>query len=217
MNIDELSRYNASRSYRAFMDGLGLSFVDKDDEGWVICRSMVAFDGLGQWSADEFMATRLVEANARSLLGAFSLVSRVVGSPIELRLLYAMTTVALERGIAVFLWRENLAACQEFGLLGKQRIELSAQFQIGDYSVDFLMTGLMEGDSEVKPVNKVVVECDGHDFHERTKEQAASDKKRDRDIQAAGYQVLRFTGSEIFARPYECAIEVINLAFTNRT
>ena len=33
------------------------------------------------------------------------------------------------------------------------------------------------------------MECDGHDFHERTKEQASSDKKRDRSLQAAGFLV----------------------------
>lgn len=56
-----------------------------------------------------------------------------------------------------------------------------------------------------------LVECDGHEFHERTKEQAGRDKARDRDLQAHGYAVLRFTGSEIWADPRACADEVVNL------
>ena len=34
---------------------------------------------------------------------------------------------------------------------------------------------------------KIVVELDGHDYHERTKEQADYDKSRDRSIPAAGH------------------------------
>lgn len=44
---------------------------------------------------------------------------------------------------------------------------------------------------------RVVVECDGHDYHERTKEQAARDRSRDRALTGLGWRVLRFTGREI--------------------
>mgnify|MGYP003580046510 CR=1 FL=1 len=55
----------------------------------------------------------------------------------------------------------------------------------------------------------MIVECDGHEFHERTKQQARRDKQRDRFFQSIGYKVLRFTGSEIWADPDECASEII--------
>jgi very-short-patch-repair endonuclease len=54
----------------------------------------------------------------------------------------------------------------------------------------------------------VCIECDGHAFHERTKEQAARDKKRDRELLTSGWPVMRFTGSEIFADPVGCARQV---------
>jgi hypothetical protein len=54
----------------------------------------------------------------------------------------------------------------------------------------------------------VALECDGHDFHERTKEQAERDRKRDRDLQSAGFTVLRFTGSEIWRDARVVAREV---------
>ncbi len=54
---------------------------------------------------------------------------------------------------------------------------------------------------------KAIVECDGHDFHERTKEQAAHDKGRDRHLQSLGYYVLRFTGSELWNNHRQCARE----------
>jgi hypothetical protein len=43
----------------------------------------------------------------------------------------------------------------------------------------------------------VVVECDGHDFHERTVEQASRDRKRDRELQRLDIPVFRFTGTDV--------------------
>ncbi len=53
-----------------------------------------------------------------------------------------------------------------------------------------------------------VVELDGHDFHEKTKEQASKDKARDRAMQKEGWAVLRFTGSDVFADPERCLAEI---------
>lgn len=77
-----------------------------------------------------------------------------------------------------------------------------------DYRADFLASivrwysgeGLADDSADFgyRCFRKAVVELDGHDFHERTKEQAARDRSRDRDLMANGYQVLRFTGSEVW-------------------
>jgi len=77
----------------------------------------------------------------------------------------------------------------------------SARRSIGPYRVDFLVFAL--GDP-----HGVIVECDGHDFHERTREQSEHDKKRDRFLTSEGYRVLRFTGREIWRDPLACAGEV---------
>jgi hypothetical protein len=53
------------------------------------------------------------------------------------------------------------------------------------------------------------IECDGHDHHERNKEQAQRDRKKDRYFQKHGMTLLRFTGSEIWADPMACANEII--------
>lgn len=85
-------------------------------------------------------------------------------------------------------------------------IVVEPQKKLRDYRVDFLVSfnvGLPEPD---KPVIKtVVVECDGHDFHDRTPEQASRDRARDRAIQASGIPVLRFTGTDINRNPMKCA------------
>jgi very-short-patch-repair endonuclease len=62
----------------------------------------------------------------------------------------------------------------------------------GEYAVDCCVT------RRGSRTPLVVIEIDGHDFHERTKEQARSDKQRERAIVRAGTTVVRFSGSEIF-------------------
>lgn len=84
---------------------------------------------------------------------------------------------------------------------------MKQQVEIGRYRVDFVVWYYRDTPDQIA----VVVECDGHDFHERTKEQARRDKSRDRFLQARGYFVLRFTGSELWADPAECVSEVIDL------
>jgi len=75
--------------------------------------------------------------------------------------------------------------------------QLQPQYELLGYRADFAW-----------PESKIVIEADGHEYHERTKEQAARDRKRDRVMQRAGWMVLRFTGSEIHADAAACAREV---------
>jgi very-short-patch-repair endonuclease len=54
-----------------------------------------------------------------------------------------------------------------------------------------------------------IIECDGHDFHERTKQERQYEKQRDRFFTVRGYKILRFTGSEIVRDPCDVAAEVL--------
>lgn len=58
-----------------------------------------------------------------------------------------------------------------------------------------------------KPRIKIVVECDGFQYHS-SKEAFKKDRQRDRAFQARGYEVLRYTGSEIFNDPVNSAFEL---------
>lgn len=82
------------------------------------------------------------------------------------------------------------------------------------YRLDFLAQSSTTGPTSNGGTQEIsvrfAIECDGHDFHERTKEQARRDRKRDRDLQAAGYRVLRFTGSEIHRDPSAVAQEIVD-------
>lgn len=74
------------------------------------------------------------------------------------------------------------------------------------FRVDFLVAALVKDRTY-----HIVVECDGHDYHERTKEQAIKDRSRDRILQRHGYTIMRFTGSEINSNPFACAREVLDM------
>jgi len=53
-----------------------------------------------------------------------------------------------------------------------------------------------------------VVECDGHDFHEKTKQQVTKDNRRERELQIAGWHVFRFSGSEIWNHALRCCKDI---------
>jgi very-short-patch-repair endonuclease len=84
---------------------------------------------------------------------------------------------------------------------------VKTQYKVNGYRADFLLVS--------NTGQSVLIECDGHDFHERTKEQAARDRKKDRDLQAAGYVVLRYTGSELWNDPMKCAGDAVAKLLTS--
>ena len=89
-------------------------------------------------------------------------------------------------------------------------IDLWQQVSVGKYRCDFMFGDpkwidlVMNGFFVRGPV---AVEIDGHEWHERSKEQATYDKKRDRLFAYRGIHILRFSGSEIYADPAKCAFD----------
>jgi very-short-patch-repair endonuclease len=82
------------------------------------------------------------------------------------------------------------------------------QVRIAKYTVDFLAMFWDERDL----IMPIAIECDGHNFHERTRRQAWHDKRRDRFFASNSIFVMRFTGSEIIRDPDECVSEMYRAA-----
>lgn len=127
-------------------------------------------------------------------------------SPIEAQLLQALCLAGLYEMLSVTCGDDPHALVLPRPVTeGQLRIE--PQPQVLNLHPDFRVT------LEWFPwrcASSVLVECDGHDFHERTKAQAKRDKQRDRSLKLAGWTVLRFAGSEIYADPLTCAGEIID-------
>ncbi|MFD1126611.1 endonuclease domain-containing protein [Paenibacillus provencensis] len=95
--------------------------------------------------------------------------------------------------------------------IGRRNYSIKIQEKIGIYTVDFLLIYCPISNPSIE--KKIIIECDGHDYHERTKEQAAHDKKRDRYFAKKGYTVLRYTGSEIVKSGSEVFEDVCEIIF----
>lgn len=142
-----------------------------------------------------------------------------VDSPIEQALLSALIPCAYAQYNCTVAW--EVPSGKEFGswFFGDHwqqfsNLKIELQKPIGKYTVDFFLTySEIIADSHRNKsaweVGEIIVECDGHDYHERTKEQASHDKARDRFLQELGVRVFRFTGSDIWKDAFGCAMECL--------
>lgn len=83
---------------------------------------------------------------------------------------------------------------------------VTPQAQIGKYRVDFLI----EFHHKKGTNAPVIVELDGHAFHDKDKHQRSYEKARDRFLVKSGYKVLHFTGSDVNADPHKVVFEVLS-------
>lgn len=80
-----------------------------------------------------------------------------------------------------------------------------------NYQLDFFLwlnEFIIGPEKKIRYAASCIIECDGHNFHEITKEQATKDKSKDRTLEERGLHVIRFTGSEITKDPEKCALQV---------
>lgn len=93
-------------------------------------------------------------------------------------------------------------------------VELQREIEVkkSKYRVDFLV-GV--GHPHYQKGVEFVIEVDGHDYHEKTKSQAARDKKRDRDLSNEVDGIIRFTGSEVYNDPLGVAEETMSIISKN--
>jgi very-short-patch-repair endonuclease len=79
-----------------------------------------------------------------------------------------------------------------------------------NYIADFCLYNDGYVNTFLKSEFKLVIECDGYEFHQKTKEQVQKDNERELALKMAGYDVLRFSGTQIFNNPLKCAEDTYN-------
>jgi very-short-patch-repair endonuclease len=107
------------------------------------------------------------------------------------------------------------------------RLHLLPQHPVGKYRLDFALdffTGIVDcprdsvyfGREEEIFKNVLLpllgIEIDGHEWHEKTKDQVRLDKERERFLVADGWKILRFSGSEVFKDANNCVREAADCA-----
>ena len=110
---------------------------------------------------------------------------------------------------AIFkLWWKTL---QVAGKWRMPELDLFAQYPTREingrtYRIDFVVSPFdtdLHYEGTLLGVNfpMLAIELDGHEFHERTKEQAIQRNQRDRDLQEIGFKLFHVSGSELYRDP----------------
>jgi len=135
------------------------------------------------------------------------LAAAACASPPERAMLYALAIVAWEWADGVLLRVDRIAR----GLLATRavHVEIEPQAQLGEDRVDFLLTMSLRVPEAHPKSAQMVVECDGHEWHERSPEQARHDRARDRRLQARDLAVYRYTGSDVWRDVFGAALEAM--------
>lgn len=140
-------------------------------------------------------ASAAAEYLAKEMLGRLERVVAGADSPIEAIFMLWWDMLAKVTGMC-----EHVTLHTQFGFAPINDRSYRVDFAIWPKDLDAITTAA--------PFRCVVVELDGHDYHERTKEQVIARNQRDRDLQEKGYIVLHFSGSEIHRDPYAVLIAV---------
>lgn len=89
-------------------------------------------------------------------------------------------------------------------LLPQQEVECEGQKYRTDFTVVPETRLMLDAQRVGLQVAEVAIELDGHEFHERTKEQVEWRNRRDRALAASGWLVLHFSGAEFNRDPAGC-------------
>ena len=163
-----------------------LQFVEK-------CADIVAYDARHDYLSNSQYKLKLCE------------------SPIEQLFIAAFTTLVKINNLSSIEISITRHTWVDYG------ISVSQQHKIGKYRVDFLITysdGEFVDDVNLTtfPINKskkIIVELDGHKFHDKNERQRRYEKQRDRFFATRGYHVFHFTGSEVVKDPFNVAAECL--------
>ena len=181
-----------------------------DDGESAACEALDRIDRIE--SLEQSLPT-LGAALLSNSVGALNFAVEEVASPIEEAMILALCTVGLYSYYGVKINGAHTECLGAYSDSAPYVLIITPQFKVGRYRADFLITVRDRwGDGDAYIDGSLLIECDGHDFHEKTKDQAKRDKKRDRELQSAGFEVHHFTGSEIWEDPVACAREAIDRA-----
>jgi restriction endonuclease-like protein len=190
--VERIYSLTESPIERIFLLSLALSFLYGDPLGLMVTPSSDDAPGFVKFRREAFAAVRTVQE---------------------------MATADPKRSVKGYI-----AWLQESGQIGAEEAEFwHAQDIVSDiYGDAFHLTPQacfpdirVDGHSvradillwvPARPQFQTIVECDGYEYHS-SQDRFTSDRRRDRVLKAAGYDVLRFSGQEIFHHPAETGIE----------
>lgn len=156
---------------------------------------------LAQWPSMSQKAREQLTTDATKRLEWFK---KRVAKDFEVNILSAISSGRIQSPVEQFFLME----WEYLGMSKRYEIKLVPQAIVrtksGRFSVDFAITPLGSRRGHAA----VAIEIDGHNFHEKNREQVRADKQRERAIVSSGVTVLRFSGSEVVRNSRRCVEEV---------
>ena len=130
-------------------------------------------------------------------------------SNFELRLLYSLIDCespieqSLSMGFEIYIYNPYI---KDLTVIKQKDIIANGK----KYRADFLIVVNYKRKNGVEP-KLFVIECDGYEWHQKSKQQVEKDNIRTRDLQKSGYEVIKFSGTEIYHRCDDCVKEIISI------
>lgn len=157
---------------------------------------------------------------AESMPAQFATLGLSGGSELEIRFAKALVYVLTDpteygppNYVNLLMPRLSLPSMASFPPIKCTRVEgavnVMPECEMGAYRADFGVMAKAYGKGNA--IIKASLECDGHDWHERTKEQVSYGRKRDRQLNTLGIEVLHYPGSDVNRDARQCARDAINV------
>lgn len=111
----------------------------------------------------------------------------------------------------IYAERLDKKTCDSAQIYFEPQVRLSAGAK--SYIVDFLVSEQYTNNGCEYLTKKIIVETDGKDWHSSIA-QMNYDYNRENELKLAGYDVFRFTGSQIYNNPFGCIEKIYNYVET---
>lgn len=172
-------------------------------------------------SASEFVDTTIVQKHLQLAGDYLARHERLLFIEMTDRMLRSKTLMSFDSPLELIFWMWFSAAgrYQTYYPLSQIVLEQQPELVIGGqiFHSDFAVR-INEPlwnkaiDAGLMTLPKLLVELDGHTFHERTVEQVQRRDRRDRAFQQDGWRVFHFSYTEFTTKPDVCVDEVFDVA-----
>jgi hypothetical protein len=104
--------------------------------------------------------------------------------------------IMLGMSIEIYLELHSL----RFAITSQEEVKINGHKYRPDFRISYI--------DKLQKERFLYVDCDGHDFHERTKQQVAYQNNRDFDMKFENIELLHFSGFQIHNDDIQCAKKV---------
>lgn len=172
-------------------------------------EGLTAFEAVPGWPGQLAECIHLLPEKSKALLLEYCVTENIID-----RALYAVRTSAYYASLTespietIFATAFTITVCKEkfkerelFILYPQYDMEIDGKKYVADFLSSF---NSLRGEN-------LIIECDGHEEHHSTKAKVAYDNKRTIDMKLKGYDVIRFSGTQLFCDPMWCAEKAMRI------